>query len=73
MANIQILEISHSEYEIEDLSHDMTNKILGGAGFFLPGLLDCVGDLIDEVGEDGNVGVGAVAEFFICLAAEFRF
>ena len=73
MASIQVLEIRPLEYEVEDLSYDMTDSIRGGVGFELIGLLECVGDLVDEVAEDGTVGVRPVAEFFRCLAREFRF
>ena len=54
MASIQILEISPVEYEVEELSYDITLNIRGGEGE-LTSPLGCIGQFFIELAlEIGN-------------------
>ncbi len=69
MASIQILEIRPVEYEVEELSYDMTGRIVGGVGFDLdPRLfLECVSTFLSDLNTLGPID--AAAKFLTCLAA----
>ncbi len=68
MATIQILEIRPVEYEVEELSLDITSNIRGGVDVDdNAAILDCLGIFFEAV-DSGVSPLTAIGNLFDCLA-----
>lgn len=73
MASIQILEIPLVETQVEDLSYDLTDSIRGGGvEEFTQAILECVGNFLEEAGDEDNFNpFGAAGKFLNCVGLAF--
>ncbi len=68
MASIQVLEIRPLEYEVEELSSDITDSIRGGISEGNAAIFDCLGRFFNQLEDPDITATEALGNFFDCLA-----
>ena len=72
MASIQILEICPVENQIQELSYDMTDSIRGGGvEEFVESMLNCVGQFLEDAGDDSFDPLSSTGKFLNCVSFSF--